>query len=67
MSPALIIQRDGISDEAPGPFETRAFAEAVASMTTSHERVPGRKTSNAPDRPNRRRWKLGRRITGRIR
>jgi hypothetical protein len=42
MSPALIIQRDdGLFEvgliEPLGPFETRAFAEAVASVTASHE------------------------------
>jgi hypothetical protein len=65
MSPAAatIIQTDdgrfqvGLADDAPGPFESRPFAEAVAS--NSHEpRFLDPQTSNAPDRPNRRRWKL---------
>ena len=39
--PAIIVERDdgrfqvGFSDDAPGPFETRAYASAVAKQRTA--------------------------------
>jgi hypothetical protein len=43
--PRQIIQRDdgrfaiGLTDDAPGPFETRRFAEAIAGRGVRHART----------------------------
>jgi hypothetical protein len=60
---AQVFQRDdglyqiGLTDDAPGPFESRMFAEAVASMTTSHEpRALGPHIEQRPQRQTGGRW-----------